>query len=494
MKRVFSRWPSQLRPSTLAEADDAESALPRWMQEPPRRSRRAALRAASPAFALVVLPAGLAFAAGLSLTLPGGLGALLAVAAALGAVGAVAYAIALGRSRLESDARYEAVFERAGISMWREDWSAAAQKVSSLRKRGITDIEAYFAGRPEELRALCAKVMIRDVNAFTVEEAGAVGKAAFIGPLNQLIPHTDQTFVQWLVAFARGDRFYRSEAHITMPDGSVLDTLFAAALPGDLDGFSDIIVTSLDITGYKSEQAKLHTADAEIARASRISTVGALSASIAHEVNSPLAAVLANAQAALRWLKRPIPNVVDAAEAVSAVVEEATRAKNVVARTRAFVGNTAGATAPLDIVSAAREAILLVEQELRRLGAGVHLQAEPSLPSVSGDVIQIQQVFTNLLLNAAQAMAAQTAAKEIKVSLQRDGERIRVDIADTGPGIDAQHLERVFDPFYTTRPDGMGMGLAICRNCIDAQGGTIWATRSADGGAAMHFMLPTHDD
>jgi C4-dicarboxylate-specific signal transduction histidine kinase len=269
--------------------------------------------------------------------------------------------------------------------------------------------------------------------------------------------------------------------------------LFAAALPSNLDGFANIIVTSLDITGYKGEQAKLHAADAEVARAARISTVGALSASIVHEVNSPLAAVLANAHAALRWLKRPVPNVAEAVEAVSAIAAEATRAKEVVARTRAFVGNAPVSVAPFDIVGSAREANLLVERELREFGATVHLRAEPGIPMAKGDVIQIQQVFTNLLLNAAQAMVGQVPAKHITVSFHADGGRIQVDVADTGPGIDLHQLERVFDPFFTTKIDGMGMGLAICRNCVDAQGGNIWATRGSDGGAVMHFTLPAHD-
>jgi C4-dicarboxylate-specific signal transduction histidine kinase len=330
------------------------------------------------------------------------------------------------------------------------------------------------------------------VNAITVEEAGAPGKFALIGPLDKLLPHTDQTFVQWLVAFARGDRFFRSEAHITMPDGSVLDTLFAAALPKDFDGFANIIVTSLDVTAYKREQVRLRTADAEIARASRISTVGALSASIAHEVNSPLAAVLANAQAALRCLQRPSPNLAIATEAVAAVVTEATRAKDVVARTRDFVGNGAAPFAPFDIVIAAREASLLVEQELRRLDIALHLRAGSQLPLVDGDLVQIKQVFANLLLNAAQAMAGQPGKKEVTVSIRLEGDRIRVDVADTGPGIKMQDLERVFDSFYTTKKGGMGMGLAICRNSIDAQGGSIWATSDTNGGAVVHFYLRAH--
>ena len=418
---------------------------------------------------------------------------LCAFVAVLAVILAFAHVMRLQRSLADSNAQCKAIFERAGISMWLEDWTAAADAVSLLRQRGISDMEAYFATRPDELRALCGKVIIKDVNAFTLEEARVTNKDAVLGPLDRLLPHTDQTFVQWLVAFAQGDRFFRSEAHITRPDGSVSDTLFTAALPADRAGFACIVATSLDITEYKREQAKLLAADAEIAKIARISTVGALGASIAHEVNSPLAAVIANAQAALRWLERKAPDVEEAIEAVGAIVAEATRAKDVVVRTHAFFSNSALPAAPFDVVAAAREANLLVERELRKCGAGLYLHAEHDLPLVNGDVVQVQQVFTNLLLNAAQAMMTQNSAKEIVVYFKCKGDIVQVDVADSGPGIDPLKLERIFDPFFTTKPDGMGMGMAICRNCIDAQGGNIWATSGPGEGTVIHFTLPVHN-
>ncbi|MDD1453285.1 ATP-binding protein [Sphingomonas sp. H160509] len=179
---------------------------------------------------------------------------------------------------------------------------------------------------------------------------------------------------------------------------------------------------------------------------------------------------------------------------MSAIIADATRAKDVVARTRSFVSNAPKTFAPLDLVVAAREANMLVERDLRSSGATVSLLAESDLPLACGDMVQIQQVFTNLLLNAAQAMAGKDCAKEITVSFRSDGQNIRVDVIDEGPGISATQLERVFDPFYTTRDGGIGMGLAICRNCIDAQGGNIWATSNHSGGATFHFTLPIHND
>ena len=494
MNEVFSRWPSQAPPLSPDQVGKSGSSLPRWMSASPKATPRRRRRTGGIYRSLILAGAGSTLAACLLIGTAPSFHALLAAVAALCCAGGVAAALHMDRALARCEDRYDAIFERAGISMWLEDWSAAATAVASLLDRGVHDLEGHFATRPDELRALRARVMIKDVNSFTVEEAGVAGKDVFIGSLDKLLPETDQTFVQWLVAIGRGDRFFRSEAHIKTPDGSEKDTLFTAALPEDLSGYSTILVTCLDITTYKREQAKLLGADAEIARASRISTVGALSASIAHEVNSPLAAVVANAQAALRWLQRSRPEIAEAVEAISAIVADATRAKDVVSRTHSFVSNGTTVWAPLDLVAAAREANMLVERDLRRCGATVSLLAEPDLPSARGDMVQIQQVFTNLMLNAAQAMAGRDDGREITVEFKADGPNIRVDVADAGPGIGAKQLERIFDPFYTTKEGGIGMGLAICRNCIDAQGGNIWATSVPGRGAAFHFTLPMHHD
>ena len=493
MEKVFTRWPSQTANQAGGGHQVSADGLPEWMVAAPRSPWPKRLKAVVEALLVVMLPSALALAAGLTVGTGGGAGPSLEAGAAFTVVAAAVQVLKLRRSATMCSERYEAIFERAGISMWREDWSAAADAVSDLRRGGVTDMEAHFATRPDELRALCAKVRIKDVSAFALEEAGVTDKAAVLGPLDRLLPPTDQTFVQWLVAFSRGDRFFRSEAHICRPDGSVSDTLFTAPLPTSRAGFADIIATSLDITGYKSEQVKLLAADAEIARVARAATVGALGASITHEVNSPLAAVIANAQAALRWLRRTDPEVAEATEAVAAIVAEASRARDVVSRTRAFFSNTVLPSAPFDIVAAARESNLLVERHLRSCSTGLQLNAEPGLPLVVGDVVQAQQVLTNLLLNAAQAMAVQATPRDITVSIHRHDDAVRVEVADTGPGIEPLDLERVFDPLYTTKADGMGMGLAICRNCVDAHGGSIWASNGPNGGAVFQFTLPIHD-
>lgn len=488
MRQVFSRWPSLAEASSGALSQP--HALPAWMTASPPRRELAVVRDVGLAAALVLGPAALTAFATSQVVLGGAFTAWLIIGAAFSTGLAMFYAMRMRRELRRHTEHVSAIFERAGISMWREDWTAAGEAVIALRKAGVTDLESHFASRPDELRSLKARVMIRDVNAFTLEETGAADKSPYIGPLDRLLPETDQTFVQWLVAFGRGDRFFRSEAHITTADGTEIDTLFTAMLPRDLAGFADIVVTSVDVTGYKRSQARLSAAETDVARTSRISTANALSAAIAHEVNSPLAAILANAQAAQRLLRMPRPDITEAGAALADVVSQASRARDVVARTTSYFGRASGQFVATDLLEAARQASLLVEGELRSHGAVVHLATEGDLPPVQVDPVLIQQVFVNLMVNAAQAMAQTTGNRDITVVIRLGTNAIAVDLRDTGPGVPPERRATIFEPFQSTRPGGMGMGLAICRNCIDAHGGDIRVDEAPGGGAAFHFTLP----
>ncbi|UHC14963.1 ATP-binding protein [Methylobacterium currus] len=480
--QVFSRWPSLASAHAGSACTDA---LPAWMHSAPRRRWPGLVEDGAKAGLAVLVPALLAgwgIAAGSVAAAGAGL---------LAAVFGTLHVARLRRTLRASEARFSAIFERAGISMWREDWSAVGEAVARLRRAGVADLEGYFAARPAELRALCGRVLIRDVNAFTLEETGARDKAAFLGPLDRLLPETDQTFMQWLVAIGRGDRFFRSEAHIVRADGQQSDVLFTAMLPRDCAEFSDILVTSLDITAYKQAQARLAAAESDLARAARSITVGAVSASIAHEVNTPLAAIAANAQAALRWLKRPEPDLAEVTAALTDVVSEARRARDVVARTRSLFGTASLALAPVDLVQAAREATLLAERELRANGAALLLSADPGLKPVTGDLVQLEQVLVNLLVNAAQAVAGSAGRRDVGITVRGEPGAVRVTVSDTGPGVPPEQRARIFEPFHSTKPGGMGMGLAICRSCIDAHGGDLWLDEAPGGGAAFHVRLPT---
>ncbi|MCR0982347.1 sensor histidine kinase [Roseomonas populi] len=486
MTKVFSLWPA---PSVQEPPPGHAGPLPRWAH----RARRAGWPSSLPSHvALAVIPILLALLAGAAAAIAvvhGGVWAGL-VAALLGG-GTLLAGVKLCARLQEARTGYEALFERSGVSLWREDWFPVAEAILALRRAGIHDMQAYFTTHPDRARQLRRQVRIKDVNRFTVTMMGAPGKEAFIGPLDRILPNTDQTFLQWLVAISAGERLYRSEAHITRPDGSELECLFAADLPDTLEGFRDIVVTAVDITAYKAVQSRLLQAEAEIARAARVTTAGTLTATIAHEVNSPLAAIVGHAEACRRWLARAEPDLAEARHALEHVVRDSIRARDVVTRLRSFIGNAARRSEAVDLVQVTREAILLIERELRASGASVHFDAGGGLPLVTADPVQIQQVVVNLMLNGAQAMIGQPGPHDLTVRLSRSDEGVQVEVRDGGPGIDASHLPRVFEPFYSTKPDGMGMGLAICRNCVEAHGGRLWAENASPRGAVFRFVLPT---
>lgn len=319
---------------------------------------------------------------------------------------------------------------------------------------------------------------------------GARSKADLVGPLDRILPDSDQTFDQWLIAFGRGDAFYRSETHIVRPDGSHLDCLFTAALPTSIQGFRDILVAALDVTEYKALQARLLAAQTEAARASRISTVGALTASITHEINTPLASILANVQAALRWMRRETPNYAEAEQAIERAVADASRTQEVVGRTRDFLSASPPDIRPIDIAETARVATVLIDRELRLHDASVHLDAAPDLPKVLADSIQMQQVLVNLMINGVQAMTSQAGPRDVRVVVRAVDETVRISVSDRGPGVDPALRARLFEPFASDKRDGMGMGLAICRNAVEAVGGRIWLDESSVGGATFHVCLP----
>jgi len=362
--------------------------------------------------------------------------------------------------------------------------------VLRLLRSGVRDMQAHFAAHPDDLRAIRRAVVIKEVNGSAVLRAGAPDKAALLGSLDRILPDTDQTFVQWLVAFARGDSVYRSETHLTGMDGAPVDTLFTAGLPQNMRGFEDILVSDLDITEYKATQERLARAEIEVARVARVTTMGALSASIAHEVNSPLAAIISGAEGALRWLQRDDPDFEEAVAGLASVLEAATRAKAVVERTRALLSNAPLSLEPQQPARLVQEAVLLVDREIRALGASIHIDASDGLPDVMADAVNIQQVVVNLVLNAAQSMRDREGPRDITIRIRQDGERVRTEVADHGNGLDAATMKSMFDPFFSTRPGGMGMGLAICRNCVTAHGGRLWATSKVGEGATLHFDLP----
>ena len=255
-----------------------------------------------------------------------------------------------------------------------------------------------------------------------------------------------------------------------------------------------ILETDNDITERRQAEEALNKAQAELAHITRMMTMGELAASIAHEVNQPLTAVITNANACARWLAGQSPNLGEAREAISRIVRDGNRASEVLKRIRAMLKKTAPQKSHLDINEAIREIIALAQSEARRNRVLLTADLAAGLPPVMADRVQLQQVALNLIINGMEAMRSVTdRPRNLLVRTQRDESgHVMVSVEDSGTGIDPQSIDRLFDAFYTTKPEGMGMGLSISRSIIEAHGGKLWASANNGRGATLQFTLPAN--
>ncbi|MHB8269719.1 PAS domain-containing protein [Bradyrhizobium sp.] len=257
--------------------------------------------------------------------------------------------------------------------------------------------------------------------------------------------------------------------------------------------------TGTDITATiradHAEQA-LREAQAELAHVTRVTTLGELTASIAHEVNQPLAAVVANAEACLRWLDRDTPDLAAARRSVEWVINDGCRASDVVRRVRALANKTDIEKVPLEVNNVVREAIALVQRELSNHGVSLRTEFAPALPAIIGDRVQLQQVIINLVMNGIEAMQPVTERpRELMIrSGQDETQHVRVSVTDCGIGISSDNANRLFNAFFTTKSSGLGMGLSICRSIVEAHGGRLYACPNEGPGATFQFTLPPHQE
>jgi two-component system sensor kinase FixL len=253
-----------------------------------------------------------------------------------------------------------------------------------------------------------------------------------------------------------------------------------------------ILETNNDVTERKVAEAKAEQAQANLARVSRVTTLGELTASIAHEVNQPLAAAVTNAETSLRWLGRNPPELAEARIAIEHIIRDAHRASDVIQRVRNLAIHLDPERAPLDINQAIDETLGLLQSELRRQQVSLRLQLAPKLPRVLGDRVQLQQVVINLVMNGVEAMAkVDDRPRELRIgSRLHDPDELVVAVQDAGVGIDAAQADRLFLAFVTSKQGGMGMGLPICKSIIEAHDGRLWASSNDDHGATFQFTLP----
>jgi C4-dicarboxylate-specific signal transduction histidine kinase len=249
-----------------------------------------------------------------------------------------------------------------------------------------------------------------------------------------------------------------------------------------------------EMSERKRAEEAYSEAQAELARVTRLSALGTLAASISHEVNQPLAAVVTNADACAMWLSRDPPNLEEARDALDCIAREGTRASDVVRRVRAMFSNGATDRRGAQINEIIREVVALAQAELSKNRVTLHMELAENLPSSLVDRVQIQQVIVNLLLNGIEAMSGVTdRPRQLVIRSEGNAEQhLLVSVQDCGMGIDPKDQKRIFNAFFTTKPHGMGMGLSISQSIIQAHGGRLWASANPDRGATLQFTLPAN--
>jgi PAS domain S-box-containing protein len=252
-----------------------------------------------------------------------------------------------------------------------------------------------------------------------------------------------------------------------------------------------VLETNNDITERKRAEEALRKAQTDLAHVTRVMTLGELTASIAHEVNQPLSGVVLNGNACLRWLGGDAPNLDEAREAARRIIRDGKRASDIITRIRALVRKTDTEKARLDMNDAIQEVAALAQGELRKNKVALRMELAADVPPVLGDRVQLQQVILNLVMNGVEAMAAVAdRRRELLIcSRQHESDQVLVAVQDSGVGIDRQNLEKVFNTFYTTKSQGMGMGLAISRSIVEHHGGRLWAVPNDGPGATFQFTL-----
>jgi signal transduction histidine kinase len=285
---------------------------------------------------------------------------------------------------------------------------------------------------------------------------------------------------------------FEHEHRLQMPDGSVKYLHLVAHATCDEQGHLEYIAAVQDVTQRRLSDEALGKLRSELAHVARVTTLGALTASIAHEVNQPLAGIITNASTCLRMLGAEPPNIDGARETARRTIRDGNRASDVIKRLRALFSKKNVTTEGVDLNESAREVIAMLLGELQRNGVILHPGFDEDLPLIRGDRVQLQQVILNLIMNACDAMSDVTdRPRHMRVSTRCDASgQIFLAVADCGNGFDPCDAERLFHAFYTTKSKGMGIGLSVSRSIIEGHGGRLWATLNDDHGATFAFSLP----
>ena len=286
---------------------------------------------------------------------------------------------------------------------------------------------------------------------------------------------------------------YEIETHYRRKDGTSLPVnTYFSSVGRRAPNHQTFLTVSVDITARRAAEDALRAAQSELGRVARLTTVGAMAASIAHEINQPLTSIVTNGNAGLRWLDRPEPNLEEARSAFRRVVDEGHRSAQIITGIRAMFRKDSGERSPVAINELVCDVVSTVLRELKKRRISLTLELLDDLSSIEADRVQLEQVLLNLLTNAVDSMAAISERPHVlRVRSEHLEDWVLVSVEDSGTGINPEHAERMFDAFFTTKPNGIGLGLSICRSIVEAHGGRLSASNAHPHGSIFQVTLPT---
>ena len=388
-----------------------------------------------------------------------------------------------------SERRYRTLFESNACGLWEEDYSGIAAALRDAKCRSAEDVETLAGLDRQKLLAMMGRAKTLGVNAAAVQLLGARDKAQLMSSLGDIYVSKSLPLVKGLLtALIQRQPAYHGETQVRRFDGALTTTLVWVRLGSD-ERFERVFVAAADLRDRVRVEEALRQARDKLARVTLVTTLGEVTAALAHEVNQPLAAVVTNGEAALRWLDRPAPELDEIRACIVDVVSEGRRAAKVVRWLRARVESCAAERSPLNINQVVGESADLLDREFRVFGVALVLDLAPVTPTVVGDRVHLQLALVNLMLNAVQAMDG-ALPKVVDLQTRCEDSGVLIAIRDRGPGLSEEAMGRLFTPFFTTKSAGMGMGLAICRSIVSSHGGRIWAENSPGGGVAFYVHLP----
>jgi PAS domain S-box-containing protein len=391
-----------------------------------------------------------------------------------------------------SERRYQELFRFLPISLLQLEGREVVEVFKQARSEGVVDFLQYLRENRKIVDRLLNNLMIVEVNQRTVSMFRAGSVDEFTGSVARYWTESRDVFCEAVAARYAGKSGFESLVRMRAHDETIIDALFFAAFEPITGKQDSSIVGLIDVSDRVKAQEMLAHVQAEIAHAARVSVLGELAASIAHEVSQPLTAIETNTEASMLWLQRSPPNIDEVRELAARTAIEVQRAADIIHRIRSMAVRAEPEHQNIELNSVVREAMLFLRHELQRNEVDSSLHLGSSLPNVFGDRVQLQQVVVNLAINAIQAMAAAKSVPHVlTIRTAMTSRGVAIYVEDTGPGIADNAFGRLFESFFTTKATGMGIGLPICRSIVEAHGGEISAgNRKVGTGAIFTILLP----